>query len=413
MKAEIIAIGRELLMGEITDTNTPFIARELAKVGFTVERTSHVGDNLEHLSGTMQSALSRTDLVLTCGGLGPTSDDITREAAAKVMGETPHIDDTLLEELKGIFIKRGFKSMPETNVKQAWLIPSAKPLRNSLGTAPGWWIDIDDSHLVLLPGPPREMQSMWHESLADKLEAIGKGQRIAVRTLKTFGLTEGRVDEILSDLFGFENPYLGIYARRDGIHLRVIARAELRAEAEEMAEKVKQEVESRLNDWIWGRDGDSVAQSAVSALSNKRFTLGVIELASCGFVSSMMTEAGAGPTFKGSIVVNPDILEQADTSSRQFSDIKKELLTREGDDAVLHLALVAKEITGASVGLTVMESGPNDQPTAKTVRIGIVSGSDKYVAQNPFARGRVYAPERAAFFALIELIGWLQRTKQT
>ena len=246
MNCEIIAIGKELLMGEITDTNSPFIARELVKSNIAVSRMTNVGDDIQELTEAFRSALEKSDMLVACGGLGPTSDDLTREAAASVVGETPRVNPDLLKWLEGVFASRGFSEMPKSNIKQAWLIPSAEPIHNPLGTAPGWWVNKDGKIIILVPGPPRELQRMWRDSLFPKLEELDTGERLAVRTIKTFGMTEGDVDDILKDLFGRENPYLGIYARRDGIHLRIIARAPSTVDAEKIALETATEIEQRL-----------------------------------------------------------------------------------------------------------------------------------------------------------------------
>ncbi|MBM3957928.1 MAG: competence/damage-inducible protein A, partial [Gemmatimonadetes bacterium] len=159
-RAEIIAVGHELLMGEIVDTNTSYLAARLAEAGFAVDWTSQVGDDLYHLTEALERALSRSQITVTAGGLGPTRDHLTREAVARVLGEQMRVDPTLLEWLRDVFARRGI-SMPDTNLKQAALIPSAEPIPNALGTAPGWWVRTKARHVVLLPGPPREISRMW------------------------------------------------------------------------------------------------------------------------------------------------------------------------------------------------------------------------------------------------------------
>ena len=159
MQSEIVSVGHELLMGEIVDTDTSWLAQRLSELGIPVRWTSIVGDDMDDLIEVFGRALDRADLLITTGGLGPTSDDMTREAVARVVGEDMSVDPESLAWLKGVFQKRGI-AMPETNVKQAMLIPSAATVPNPGGTAPGWWVEREGARAVLLPGPPRELQRM-------------------------------------------------------------------------------------------------------------------------------------------------------------------------------------------------------------------------------------------------------------
>ncbi len=413
MKCEIIAIGRELLMGEITDTNSPFIAQELAKADITVSKISQVGDNLADLVHSFKVALDNADMVVACGGLGPTSDDLTRESAATLFNEKPYVDTALLQWLKGVFTKRGIPNMPKSNVKQAWLIQSATPLHNPIGTAPGWWIQKDGKVMVLVPGPPRELQSMWHTSVNQKLQTISTGQKIAVRTIKTFGMTEGDVDQVLSDLFGKENPYLGIYARRDGIHLRTIARAESIQEAERILNEVICEIQLRIPKSIWGYDEDLPATSLARLIQQKGITLAAAEGASAGCVSSMMQEAKASNNFLGSLVVNSvNLTKQLDILEPLLnSDIKRHITlnTYNGDkesNLAVSMAFMAKQMFGADVGLSTTPASVSELQTP--IYVGMVSQKGVRVIRNSFVRGRVYLNERTALFALVEAVGWLE-----
>ncbi|MBI4304946.1 MAG: competence/damage-inducible protein A, partial [Chloroflexi bacterium] len=251
MYGELISVGHELLMGEIVDTNSSYLAQRLVEVGITPRWTSQVGDDLGHLVETFERALSRSDVVISTGGLGPTSDDLTREAVAKVMREEMRVDPELLQWLEGVFKQRGI-AMPGTNVKQATLIPSARSVPNPTGTAPGWWVEREGRHIVILPGPPRELQIMWEQHVGPRFAQIAGAGVVVTRTIKTFGITEGGIDELLTDLFGRQNPYLGIYARPDGIHLRLIARAAGRAHAEGLNAPLEAEIRKRLGAAVWG-----------------------------------------------------------------------------------------------------------------------------------------------------------------
>src|SRR5581483_10786290 len=170
-----------------------------------------VGDNMERLTDTIRRARERSDVVICTGGLGPTEDDLTREAICSVLGEEPHVDRELEANLRAFFERRGY-AMPERNVKQCWVIPSVRVLPNPRGTAPGWWAERDGKIIIAMPGPPTEMTRMWEEEVAPELLRRNPGTVLITRTLKTTGIGEGTVDEMVSDLLKSTNPTIGIYA---------------------------------------------------------------------------------------------------------------------------------------------------------------------------------------------------------
>src|SRR3990170_8546676 len=174
MQAELISIGTELLLGEILDTNAQYLAARLPPLGIDLYYMSKVGDNLERLAEVIGRAWGRSDLVITTGGLGPTEDDLTREAIARVLGEEPAVDPELERALREFFARRGV-AMPERNVKQAMLIPSARAIPNPRGTAPGWWVGKNGHIIVAMPGPPAEMERMWEAEVAPRLARLGGG----------------------------------------------------------------------------------------------------------------------------------------------------------------------------------------------------------------------------------------------
>ena len=238
MKAEIFSIGTELLMGELADTNASFIASRLPPLGIQLQWVSQIGDNLEMLVEALTRGLGRSDIIFTTGGLGPTQDDLTREAIAGALGEEMVVQDDLVENLKSFFRNRG-TDMPATNLKQATLIPSAQSVPNRHGTAPGWWAEKDGKIIVAMPGPPAEMNRIWDEEVVPRLRQRVRGEIILTRNIKTYGVSEGGIDEMVSEYLGKENPYLGIYSKADGIHLRIIARADDEESARGLIEPVE------------------------------------------------------------------------------------------------------------------------------------------------------------------------------
>ena len=290
MKAEIISVGTELLMGELTDTNASWIAGRLPALGIQLQWVSIVGDDLPRLTEAFVQGWQRSDMIFTTGGLGPTQDDLTREAVAAALGETPVVQEPELENLRQWFRNRG-QDMPAHNVKQAHLIPSAEFITNRNGTAPGWWAQRDGKHIICMPGPPGENRAMWQDEIDARLKEIIDTEVTITRNIKTLGLGEASVDEIMNEFFGLENPYLGIYSKADGIHLRIIARAADEAAAREMIAPIEDAIHDRLAPYVWGYDDETPELSVGAALVDRGMTLATMESVSGGFLANTITEA--------------------------------------------------------------------------------------------------------------------------
>ncbi|MDP6716601.1 MAG: CinA family nicotinamide mononucleotide deamidase-related protein, partial [SAR202 cluster bacterium] len=279
--------------------------------GIDVRWVTKVGDDPERLHEVIERGWNRSDVTITTGGLGPTSDDLTRESIARVMGEEMIVQDDLLANLKSQFEGRGVP-MPATNIKQATLIESAEVVLNPMGTAPGWWVNRGDRVIIAMPGPPRELSRMWDNELAPKLRSMNPEVAIVTRTLKTFGISEGGLDEMLSPLFKSENPSLGIYSKQDGIHLRAIATATTEVEAREMITPMEQEIRRIAGHAIWGLDDETAVTRAIDALKQAEKTLGIIEGFTAGLLTSSLNEAqGYSDVLAGSLVAsNPAGLQR-------------------------------------------------------------------------------------------------------
>jgi len=302
VKAEIIAIGTEILLGEIIDTNSAHIAQQLPELGIDLYYKSVVGDNLGRVRDTLERAWSRSDLIITTGGLGPTEDDLTREGIAALLGEEPQVDPDLERHLRGWFESRGYP-MPEANIKQAWLIPSARALDNPRGTAPGWWTEKDGRIIVSMPGVPPEMERMWANEVRPELERRSNGEVLVTRTIKTVGIGEGTVDEMAKPLYNTPGVGIGTYARADGVHLRIGAKASTREEAWHRILPVEQEMERIFGAAIWGKDEDTFEGVLRALFAEHRQTLSTMESATGGLLASTLTDvSGAADYFKGGIV---------------------------------------------------------------------------------------------------------------
>ena len=303
MHAEIFAIGTELLMGELMDANSAWLAARLPALGIALRRVSLLGDHLTTLSDAMAQALQRVDLIITTGGLGPTQDDLTREAMAAALHETPTVHAETLQTIERYFQQRG-RDMPAPNIKQAHRIPSSQFLPNPYGSAPGWWVAKQGKILVALPGPPTEMHPMWDEQVAPRLSQIATGSITLTRNIKTMGLSEAAVDEKLAASFGQENPYLGIYSKADGIHLRLIARARDTATAQTLIQPVEEAIMGQLAPYVWGYEEETPAQAVGRGLMGRGATLATMESGTGGYLANNLTDmADSEAYFKGGIVV--------------------------------------------------------------------------------------------------------------
>ncbi|MFC1955804.1 CinA family nicotinamide mononucleotide deamidase-related protein [Chloroflexota bacterium] len=303
MKAEIIATGTEILLGEIVDTNTAFLASELALLGIDVHFTSSVGDNYDRLSGVLCQAWQRSDIIITTGGLGPTQGDITRDVIATVMEEEVYVDDKLKQILTKYFSRLGV-GMPENNIKQATLIHSAEALLNPLGTAPGWWVEKNGRNIIALPGPPGELQPMWRNQVVPRLQKRS-GAIIISRILKTWGLSEGKVDELVTPFLSSGNPTLAIYARQEGIVLRITAKSTGENSAREMIAEMEASISHVLGNHIWGVDEETIAGVVMRLLADNGLTLAVCESMTDSFLAYTLASAvGNSSYFRGGIVVN-------------------------------------------------------------------------------------------------------------
>ncbi|AEB11089.1 CinA family nicotinamide mononucleotide deamidase-related protein [Marinithermus hydrothermalis] len=291
--AEIIGVGSELIRGDTLDTNTAEIARSLEAYAVRVDRTLRVADDLQALAEAVREAWRRADLVVLSGGLGPTPDDLTREAIAQALGEPLELDAAMLERIRAFFAARG-RAMPEGNQKQALRIPSARWLENPRGTAPGWWVIREAKQLVALPGPPAEWRPIW----AELLPQLGLPPAPRVRKVyKTWGLGESTLVQRLGPLARRGDPALGTYAHPDGVH--VVIEGTDPAATRALARSVR----ARLEAYIWGEDDATLAQTLLRRLEARGGTLAVMESLTGGLVTSLLTDVpGASRVVLGGVV---------------------------------------------------------------------------------------------------------------
>ena len=301
MRAEILSISTELLLGQIVDTNAQYLASRLADLGIDCLYISTVGDNPARGRETLERALGRSDLVISTGGLGPTEDDLTRETIAAVLGEEPLVDPVLERELREWFAARGVV-MPERNRKQAWLIPSARALPNPNGTAPGWDVRKAGKRIVAMPGVPREMTYMWEHHVEPTLIA---GAVLRSRTLKMLGIGESTAEEALGELVRSTAPTVVTKAKNDGVHVRITDKDADAATMDARIAGMEAVVRERLGQYVWGTDDDTLGSVIGRALSKRGWRLATAESLSGGDVARVLAESAGSSSWYARGIVRP------------------------------------------------------------------------------------------------------------
>ena len=402
MKAEIISIGTEILLGEITDTNANFLAGQLPSLGIGLYFISAVGDNRQRLIDLLQQAWQRSDLIITTGGLCPTQDDVTREAIAEFLHEDLSVDSNLVQKLQDFFSHRKIE-MPPSNIKQATVIPSAQTLSNLKGTAPGWWIERNGRIIIAMPGPPREMQLMWTEEVLDKLKQKLDSSVIISKTLKTFGLSEATVDELVGSLLQTCNPTLATYAKTDGIYLRITAEAQQRSDAEALIAQREADVRAILDDYIWGTDPESLEGIMGALLTAKGLTIATMESETGGSLANIITNIPESSTYyRGGLIACSDKAKIAfgidDEFISQYSPISAEMAEA--------MATIVRDKLRSDIGVgitaAISSSEPEDR-SAGNIFIGIDDGKTRHRFCRYYPGRRFQIKQRAIASTLFEL----------
>lgn len=353
MRSEIVAVGTEILLGNIVDTNSQFLAQELSVLGIDLFWTSTVGDNLGRVVEVLDRALKRSDLVLVTGGLGPTEDDLTREAIGAACGEELYIDEPSAQGLREFFASRGME-MPLGNLKQAMLIPSGRFIPNPFGTAPGWWVEHNGHVIVSMPGVPREMMRMWKEEVVPHLRERQGGFTIFSRTLKVIGTSEAGAEDMVKPLMASTNPTIGTYAKPDGIHLRVTSKAETEDAARALVGEMESRMRESLGSFVYGCDDETLEGVVGGLLKQTGRSLAVAEGFTGGILCSMISDApGSSAYFKGGVVVYSRAMKEDWGADSALID-RHGLVSVEVAQA---LARGVRERLGADVGVALIGVG--------------------------------------------------------
>jgi nicotinamide-nucleotide amidase len=289
MKAELIAVGTEILLGDIVNTDAQVISQGLSQLGIDVYYQTVVGDNPERLAAALEIAKNRADIIITTGGLGPTLDDLTKETLAQVFHQELVVHQPSMDKLTAFFEKLG-REMTENNKKQAYLPKGCTVLENEKGTAPGCAFEAEGKHVLMLPGPPRECGPMFRNQAMPYLYPLAGGC-IVSHIVRVFGLGESNMEAILHDQMAcMQNPTIAPYAGTGECYVRITAKAATPEEAEEMLAPVVEDVCRQLGDYVYGVDVDSLEQVVTDALKERGMTLAVAESCTGGLLSKRLTD---------------------------------------------------------------------------------------------------------------------------
>jgi nicotinamide-nucleotide amidase len=313
MIVELVSVGTELLLGQTVNTNAAVIGERLAEAGFDHYRQTVVGDNLGRVTEALRSALERAGAVIVTGGLGPTQDDLTREAIAAAIGRELRFSDEWAEELRRRWKELG-RDMPESNLRQAEYPEGARLIPNPKGSAPGIDLAVEGRRLFALPGVPEEMVPMLEgHVLPELVAAVGEGGVLVSRLLRTWGMPESQVGEVLDDLYqGSVNPTVAFLASAGEIKVRLTAKAARAEEAAGLIDPVEQEVRRRLGGLVFGIDRETVEAVLLKSLEERGWTLAVAESATGGLIAARLTEVpGASKVFRGGVVAYAPELKAA------------------------------------------------------------------------------------------------------
>ncbi|MBC2722508.1 competence/damage-inducible protein A [Desulfosporosinus sp.] len=334
MKAEIVSTGTELLLGETLNTSTHYLTGKLSSLGIEVDYHTTVGDNSQRLEQVLHKAIERSDLLITTGGLGPTADDLTKELVAKVLDLKMEKDSVSLEQIKQFFDRRK-APMPSSNEKQAFFPEGSKILPNPIGTAPGAIIEKGGKTVIILPGPPFEMEPMFNNYVWPELARIvgPNAERMNERVIKVFGIGESALEKVLDELMDLPNLTLALLAKRAEMHIRLVARSTkiTSGEALKALDEVEEEIRRRLGNKVFGRDQETMVGIVGQALNSQNLTISTAESCTGGLLGAAFTqEPGSSRFYLGGVVsysnsLKRGILGVSEESLKAFGAVSEEV----------------------------------------------------------------------------------------
>ena len=376
MNCELISVGTEILLGDILNTNVQYLSKALASLGIGATHHSTVGDNKQRLLDTLEAAFTRCDAVILTGGLGPTPDDLTKETCAEYFGKDLYLDDSILEEIESYFKLKNIP-MPESNKKQALVPEGSIILENHNGTAPGFIMEKDGKIIVILPGPPKEMVPMYRESVEPYLRKF-TNEIILSKNIRTFGIGESAMSELVEDLLQGSNPTVAPYAKSGEALLRVTAKAESEEDAEKLMTPVIDEIKSRLGDYIYGIDIGSIEEAVAKLLMERKQTVAFAESCTGGLCAKRLTDiAGTSEIFHCGVVsysndIKMKVLGVKAETIEKYTEVSSECAKEMADGVRL--------LSDADYGVSITGyAGPGDDEEVGLIYIGVSSRNETRV----------------------------------
>lgn len=371
---ELISVGTEILLGDILNTDAQFLSIELARLGISVIHQSTVGDNRERLLAQLKEAADRSDIIILSGGLGPTPDDLTKEVCCEFFGKKMFLHEPTVEKIKTYFSTKGME-MAQNNLKQAMLPKDCVIFPNDNGTAPGMAIEKDGVHILVLPGPPRELKPMFRNCAVPYLMQFS--DRIIVsHNIRTFGIGESLMAERVNDLFDAENPTVAPYAKDGEALLRVTAMARTKEEAENLCKPVINEIKSRLDGFVYGVDYTCIEEAVIEKLKEKHMKVATAESCTGGLIAKRITDVpGASEVF------DCGIISYANEIKHRVLGVSEDDLNKYGavSEAVARqMAQGALKVSGADIAVSVTGiAGPDSDSTNKPVGLVYIGLADR------------------------------------
>ncbi len=404
MTAEIVSVGTELLLGQITDTHAPLMARILAECGIGCTRRATIGDNMDRLVGTLKGAIERADVVVTIGGLGPTLDDLTRDGIAMALGDEMEEVPEVAEKLRQFFASRNIR-MAESTLRQAQKPTSATLVDNPNGTAPGLICQKNGKVVIALPGPKGEFDPMAQGPVRQFLEQLQGGQVIHSRVLRIIGMGESHVEERVRDLMDGENPTVAPYAQTAECHLRVTARAENREAADLLIDPVVDEIRSRLGNHLYGFNETTIEAATLDLLVAKGETVAVAESMTGGALGARITSVpGSSKAFKGGVIA------YTVSAKESVLGVPSEIIAAHGpvsEEVAKAMAEAVRDRLGATYGVSITgNAGPTADVDGKPVGltyIGVAGPNGTTVEHAQYRGLREDIQRRATQTALAQL----------
>jgi nicotinamide-nucleotide amidase len=376
MDAEIIAVGSELLTSNRQETNSLYLTQKLNALGIEVRFKTIVGDNAEHLAQVFRAALGRSRLIFLTGGLGPTEDDLNRQVVAEVLGRPLHEVPEIRRRIEERFARFG-RTMSENNARQALVPEGAEWLENKLGTAPGLWISHQSVAVVLLPGPPKELEAMFEATCAPRLASLATGECLRSRVYKTVGLAESEVDQRIAPLYkNYQNPRTTILATPGVIEIHLQARATNDVEANELLDQLGDRIEAALGEYVFSSGGESLEEVVGMYLVMRQKTVAVAESCTGGLLSERLTRVpGSSNYFLGGMVCYSNELKAT------LAGVPADLIAEHGAVSLAVAQAMAEGVrkrTSASLGIGITGvAGPGGGTPEKPVGLVFIALADE------------------------------------